>query len=248
MAYAWRWLRSLFFSVQMYFIMFVLGLCYTPLAVLNREYALHGTRIYCRWVRWTASWMIGLKSEVRGHVPTEEVIIAAKHQSFFDIILLISALPRPRFIMKAELRFAPILGWFAMRIGCVPVKRGQRVVAMKKMVLDVAGATATPGQLVVYPQGTRVAAGAYLPYKPGVSVLRGHTGRTVVPAATNVGVFWPRRGIYRKPGLAVMEFMEPIPAPENGGPSKAAFLEYLEGRVEAKSGRLMEEAGFMVTD
>ena len=136
MAFAWRWVRSLFFNFQMYFMMFVLALYYTPLAAINRDYAFHGVRTYCRWVRWTATWMIGLRSEVRGTPPTDEVIIAAKHQSFFDIILLVSVLHRPKFIMKAELRFAPILGWFALRIGCVPVKRGQRSKAMRKMVQE----------------------------------------------------------------------------------------------------------------
>lgn len=244
MAYAWRWLRSLFFSLQMYVMMFVLALYYTPRAVLNRDYATYGVQTYCRYVRWSARWMIGLRSEIRGNVPHDEVIIAAKHQSFFDIILLVSVLPRPKFIMKHELRYAPILGWYALQIGCVPVKRAQRSKAMKQMVKDVAEGRAEPGQLVVYPQGTRVAAGGYLPYKVGVTVLRNETGQPVVPAATNVGVFWPRRGIYRKPGLAVMEFLDPLPTQENGGLTSAAFLERLEDSVEAESNRLMEEAGF----
>ncbi|MEM7439265.1 MAG: lysophospholipid acyltransferase family protein [Pseudomonadota bacterium] len=245
MAYAWRWIRSLLFSIQMYFMMFVMALYYTPRAVLDRNYAFYGVQTYCRWVRWTASWMLGLRSEVRGKVPTDEVIIAAKHQSFFDIIMLVSVLPRPKFIMKAELRFAPILGWYGMRIGCVPVKRGRRSEAMKKMVKDVAEGRAEPGQLIVYPQGTRVAIDAYLPYKVGVSVLRSETGQTVVPAAANVGVFWPRRGIYRRPGLAVMEFLDPIPTQEAGGPDPETFLQELEVRVEKESKRLMADAGFI---
>jgi 1-acyl-sn-glycerol-3-phosphate acyltransferase len=32
---------------------------------------------------------------VRGTPPTGEVVVAAKHQSFFDIILIYSAMPRP---------------------------------------------------------------------------------------------------------------------------------------------------------
>ena len=245
MAYAWRWVRSLFFVIQMYVAMFVLALFFTPMAMIHRDWAFRGVQTYCRWVRYSARMMVGLRSEIRGEVPTGEVIVAAKHQSFFDIILLVSVLPRPKFIMKHELRYAPILGWFALRIGCVPVKRGQRSKAMKKMVDDVAAGRAEAGQLVVYPQGTRVAAGAYLPYKVGVSVLRHETGQTVVPAATNVGVFWPRRGVFRKPGLAVMEFLPPIPASSNGGPGKDGFLRELEELVESESNRLMADAGFV---
>ena len=248
MAHAWRWIRSLVFIGQMYLMMFILALFFTPLAVINRAWAFHAVHTYCRWVRWTADWMVGLKSEIRGEVPADEVIVAAKHQSFFDIILLVSVLPRPKFIMKNELRYAPILGWFALRIGCVPVKRGQRSRAMKKMVADVASGRAEPGQLVVYPQGTRVAAGAYLPYKIGVAVLREETGQTVVPAATNVGVFWPRHGIMRHPGLAVMEFLPPVPPDRDGGPGQKQFLRELEEAVEGRSEQLMREAGFRLPD
>lgn len=244
MAYAWRWIRSLLFIGQMYLMMFVLALYFTPLAVVDRKWAFRGVRTYCRWVRWTAAWMVGLKSEIRGPVPEDEVIVAAKHQSFFDIILLVSVLPRPKFIMKNELRWAPILGWFALRIGCVPVKRGERSKAMKKMVADVAAGRAEPGQLVVYPQGTRVAADGYLPYKVGVAVLREETGQPVVPAATNVGVFWPRHGIMRHAGLAVMEFLDTVPPASEGGPDQKTFLANLEREIEARSDALMLEAGF----
>lgn len=248
MAYAWRWLRSLVFIGQMYLAMFVLALFFMPMAMIHRSWAFRGVRTYCRWVRWSADKMVGLRSEVRGDVPSDEVIVASKHQSFFDIILLVSVLPRPKFIMKNELRYAPILGWFALRIGCVPVKRGQRSKAMKKMVADVASGRAEPGQLVVYPQGTRVAAGAYLPYKIGVAVLREETGQVVVPAATNVGVFWPRHGIMRKPGLAVLEFLPPIPAQAEGGLGQKRFLRELEDIVEGRSVQLMRDAGFSMPE
>ena len=66
----------------------------------------------------------GLRVEVRGTAPEGEVIVCAKHQSFLDIMMLVHALPRPKFIMKKELRWAPILGLYALRIGSTPVERG----------------------------------------------------------------------------------------------------------------------------
>jgi 1-acyl-sn-glycerol-3-phosphate acyltransferase len=197
---------------------------------------------YCRWVRWTAGWMVGLKSGIRGTVPTHELLIAAKHQSFFDIILIVSAVPRPKFIMKSILRFAPILGWYALRIGCVPVDRGKRAQAIQQMVEGVKSGVQEPGQLIIYPQGTRVAPGAYLPYKIGPGVLYEQTGQPCVPAATNVGVFWPRHGILRKPGLAVVKFLPVI----DPGKPKPVFMTELEAVVEEHSDQLMAEAGFDV--
>ncbi len=235
-----QWIRSLLFVGQMYAMMALMAVYFTPWAIVDRRGAYAGVRTYCRWVRWTASWMVGLTSEVRGNVPHDEVLIASKHQSFFDIILIVSVVPRPKFIMKRSLRWAPILGWYAKRIGCVPVDRGKRAEAIRQMVADVKKGDAPPGQLIIYPQGTRVAPGAYLPYKVGSAVLYEETGQACVPAATNVGVFWPRTGIYRKPGHAVVEFLEPIPP----GLDRAAFLSRLEEVVETRSNALMSEAGW----
>lgn len=239
-ARAWRWLRSLLFVVQMYAAMAVLGVLFTPWAILDRKGAFAGIRTYCRYVRWSARWLVGLRSEIRGTVPAGEVLVAAKHQSFFDIILICSVLPRPKFIMKQELRRAPVLGWYALRIGCVAVDRGRRGEAVQKMLADVASGRSEPGQLIIYPQGTRVAPGVAMPYKVGTGLLYDAGGLPCVPAATNVGVFWPRSAITRKPGLAVVEF---LPVIEPGLPM-AEFMTRLEIAVETASEALMAEAGW----
>lgn len=235
-----QYLRSLVFNIHMYLAMFLLWLWYFPQALFRMEAARAGIRTYCRYVRWSASWMIGLKSEIRGAVPEGEVIIASKHQSFFDIILICSVIPAPRFIAKKELRRAPMLGWFAYRIGCVFVDRGKRGKAVQSMVAGVTDPQAPKGQLVIYPQGTRVAAGADKPYKVGVGALYTALGQPCVPTATNVGVFWPRSAVLRKPGLAVVEFLDPL----GSDLSLEAFMTEIESRIETASDALMAEAGF----
>lgn len=231
-------LRSLLFVGQMYAMMALMAVFFTPWAILDRRGAFAGVHTYCRWVRWTAAWMVGLRTEIRGKVPTEEVLIASKHQSFLDIIMIVSVVPRPKFIMKASLKWAPILGWYALRIGCVPVDRGKRAEAVRQMVEGVATGAQDPGQLIIYPQGTRVAPDARKPYKIGTAVLYAETGQTCIPAATNVGHFWPRTGIRRKPGLAVVEFLDPI----GPGLDQEAFMTRLESDIETASGRLLQEA------
>jgi len=237
MAYAIQWLRSLMFIILMYLAMPVLAIVYTPLAIFSRKWAYVPMHLYCRWVRWSADKIVGLKTEVRGEPPTGECIIASKHQSFFDILIIFGAVPRAKFIMKAQLIWAPILGQYAYRIGCIFVNRGKRGQAIKKMVSDVSSGKQDPGQLVIFPQGTRVAVGDVKPYKIGIAILYKETGQMVVPAATNVGVFWKRHGIYRKPGLAVIEFLPPIMP----GLSTEDFMARLENVIETASDKLLEE-------
>ncbi len=235
-----QWARSLAFIGQMYLAMPVISLAYFPWALLSATGAHAACHAYCRWVIWTLGWMTGLRCEVRGTPPVGEVMIAAKHQSFLDILMIYNAVPRGKFIMKRELMFTPFLGQYARRIGCVPVNRGKRGAAIAQMLAAVKSGRQQGGQLIIYPQGTRVAPGVARPYKIGTGALYDQLAQPCVPVATNVGVFWPRHGILRKPGLAVVQFLPEI-AP---GLARDDFMARLEQVVETASDALMAEAGF----
>ncbi len=97
---------------------------------------------------------------------------------------------------------------------------------------------------MIYPQGTRVAPGASRPYKVGTAILYEAMNLPCVPVATNIGLFWPRRGFFRKQGTAIVEFLDPI----QPGLARDAFLARIEGEIEAASNRLMAEAGFKGED
>jgi 1-acyl-sn-glycerol-3-phosphate acyltransferase len=240
MPYPIQWLLSLIFIIQMYAAMLVVGVLYFIPALFKADYALAACHAYCRWVLFSLRVLCRLEVEVRGTPPTEPALVAAKHQSFLDILVIFGAIPRGRFIMKRELIYAPVLGWFGLRIGCIPVNRGKRGLAVTKMLSDVKSGVQRAGQLIIYSQGTRVAPGVKKPYKVGTAVLYSQLKQPCYPVATNVGVFWPKRGIYRKPGRAVVDFLPPMPP----GMTNDAFMAKLEADVEAVSEDLLVEAGF----
>ena len=233
-------LLSTVFILQMYLAMAVVAIVYFPYALLHRDGAVAACHAYCRWVCFSLRLICGLKTEVRGTVPTGEVLIAPKHQSFLDIIMIYGALPRGKFVMKAILGWAPFLGWYAKRIGCIFVNRGKRGAAITKMLADVKSGASLPGQLIIYPQGTRVAPGDQRPYKIGTAVLYSQLQQPCIPVGANVGLFWPKRGILRHRGTAVVDFLPAIPP----GLTNDAFMAELEARVETSSNALMAGAGF----
>ncbi len=235
-----QYIRSVLFITQMYIAMPVIGLALAPWALFSRRGAYAACKGYSRWVFWTARWMVGIRCEVRGQVPEGEALIAAKHQSFLDIMMIFTAVPAGKFIMKKEILMMPVIGQYAKLLGCVSVDRGKRGAAIDKMVADVEAGRSAPGQLIIYSQGTRVAPGVKMPYKVGTSILYEQLGQTCVPVATNVGVLWPKHGLLRKPGVAVVEFLPAIPP----GLTRDAFMQQLEEGVEGCSDALMEEAGF----
>ena len=60
----------------------------------------------------------------------------------------------------------------------------------------------------------------------------------VVPLASNLGLFWPQEAYEKHPGVATLEFLQPIPT----GLPKDEFLARLEAVVEARTAELIAEA------
>ncbi|MGR3634828.1 MAG: lysophospholipid acyltransferase family protein [Shimia sp.] len=237
---AFQWIMSIVYVFQNAVMMVVMGILFFPWALVSPKGAMTACKTYATWALWSARWLVGIRTEVRGTIPSGAVLVPAKHQSFLDILMIYNAIPQPRFIMKYELLFTPIIGVYAWRLGCVPVRRGKRGAAIKSMLADVDSGRVPAGQLVIYPQGTRVPVGEYQPYKVGPYVLYKETGQTAVPVATNAGMFWPKGTMLRTPGLAVVEFLDPI----EQGVGQKDFMRQLEDAIETGSNNLMREAGF----
>lgn len=232
-------LRSLLFDLWLYTTMAVMGLLLAPAALVSRAAAIWAMRAFCIQAFWMLRLLCGLRVEYRGAVPAGPCIVAAKHQSFLDVMMLMRILPEPRFVMKRALIFAPILGLYALRIGAVPIDRTQGAAALREMRAQLGDER--QGQIVIYPQGTRTppdAAVADYPYKGGVALLARATGLPTIPTATNTGCFWGRQSLERRPGVAVLEFLPQLPA---GLPTRS-YLAALETEIEPAAQALADEA------
>ncbi len=230
--------RGVAYVVVVYALLLGMGLVGLPSAALSRRAALGWVKRYCRWACWLAGAMCRIRCEVRGPAPDFPCIVASKHQSFLDVMMLVNALPAPRFVMKRSLLWAPVLGYFARRMGCIAIDRSAGGEAAKVMVAGAGAWAGDRGQIVIFPQGTRVAPGAVVPFRGGVLKLYAAFELPVVTAAANTGWFWPRTGTRRTPGTAVVEFLETIPA---GVPS-GTLLRRIERGIEEGSERLAIEA------
>ena len=171
-------------------------------------------------------------------LPKGGCIIAAKHQSTWETFALFTVLEDPMFVLKRELTFIPLFGWYLVKSAMLPVQRGQTgrdaLVLFSERAKE---AMAAGRQLIIFPEGTRRPAGAPPDYKSGVAHLYAATGAVCVPLALNSGVYWSRRTLSRRPGTIKVEILDPI-AP---GMRPKAFLTELRSRIEEASMRLFEE-------
>ena len=231
-----RVLRSLVFDAFFYVSMAVMGVICLPLLVTRRS-TIWAIKVFCHLSFWALRRICGLKVEIRGEKPSGPAIIACQHQSFLDVIMVMAVAPAPVFVMKRSLIFAPFLGFYALRIGARPINRAGGQSALKAMVRGMLRMRKVDpkAQLVIFPQGTRVRPGGYARYQRGVGVLYVTAADLQCnPVATNAGDFWPKGGFWRKSGVAVLEFLPPIPP----GLSRDEFMARVEHEIESASARL----------
>jgi|GEM_PF-54587 len=235
-------LRTALFYIWIALVTIAMGLWWWPKIRRNPQNA------HVLPIAWTgrllsaARTILGISVELRGTPPTHDCIIAAKHQSFLDILAIAHAVPQCAFIMKREVLRVPIMGHYARLAGCIPIDRARGSEAMRQIIAGIQASRASAdglGQLIIYPEGTRTRPGERRKYKHGVGTIHQATGLPVHPVAVNCGVFWPKDGLRMRPGRAVIEF---LPALTDGRPA-AELVAHIETEIEAASDRLMAGAG-----
>ena len=232
-------LRSAAFNLVFYAMSVVIVIAATPCLVLPRRFTLYAMEAWSHLTLWLLRVIAGTHYEVRGELPRGGVLVASKHQSMWDTIVMTAILKDPAMVLKRELLWIPFYGWYAQKARMIAIDRGAAAAAIRRLVSQGKAAVAEGRPVVIFPEGTRSAPGSKLEYKPGVAALYRQLGVECVPAAVNSGLFWARRGFTRRPGTILLEFLPPIPA----GLDRKTFMAELETRIETATAKLVEEAG-----
>jgi 1-acyl-sn-glycerol-3-phosphate acyltransferase len=232
-------LRSLLFNAAFYLNLILWMLAILPTFVLPRKALIRGAQAWARSSLWLLRVIAGTKVEFRGleHIPPGGLLVAAKHQSFWETFVLASLFDDPAFILKRELTWIPVFGWYLWKADMVPIDRRAGSLALTEMNARAKEAVARGRQILIFPEGTRRAPGAEPAYKYGVAHLYHNLGVPCLPVALNSGLFWPRRRFLRRPGTIVLEILEPIPP----GEPRDRFFKEVQERIEAASDRLLQE-------
>jgi 1-acyl-sn-glycerol-3-phosphate acyltransferase len=233
-------LRSLAFNLGFVLVTAVLGVLALPLLLAPRRVVMRFGRFWAGCVLALLKTTVGLDGEVRGldKLPPGPCLIAAKHQSAWDALILPVVLGDPAVVIKRELLWVPFYGWYAARAGSIAIDRGGGAAALRRLLRAARVAAAAGRPIVIFPEGTRTAPGRKLPYQPGVAALYQALAVPLVPAAVNSGLFWGRRSFWKRPGRITLQFLDPIPP---GRPRRALMAE-LERRIESATAALEREA------
>jgi 1-acyl-sn-glycerol-3-phosphate acyltransferase len=178
-----------------------------------------------------------IKVEFRGieKIPKGPLLVAPKHQSFWETFALLQFFDRPIFILKRQLTWIPVFGLFLVKASMIAIDRTAGAKALLGMTRRARAAVRGGRQLVIFPEGTRTAPGAPPAYKTGIAQLYTTCGVACLPVALNSGLFWPRRTFLRYPGTLVVEFLDPLPP----GLPRHEFLARVTTVIEDATSRLV---------
>lgn len=210
-----------------------------PALVLPRAWVLVIVRSYLAIVLFLLRALLGLRWRIMGcwREACGPVLVAAKHQSAFETLILQYQLGDPAIVLKRELLSIPVFGWVLRRLGHIGVDRSgdlegtrQLLAAAKKMHQD-------GRPVLIFPEGSRREIDAPPDYKAGAELLYAILKAPCVPVAVNSGRVWRTKSLTPGSGQIAIEFLPTIEA----GLSRAAFGERLEREIEDATRRLLRD-------
>ena len=177
----YHWWRTVFFlipAVSVYTI--VLGTASLLSTLFNRG-GDAGHRCARTWA-WLIVKTTGVRVRVAGleHVDSSRsYVVAANHQSIYDIPILFTVLPlQLRIVAKDSLGRIPFLGWHLQRTGHLLIDRKHPGAGILKRMAALVRAARS---LIVFPEGTRSADGRVGRFKGGIFLLAIDSSLPVLP-------------------------------------------------------------------
>ena len=225
--------RSILFNIWFALVSVALNLICLPALLLPRKVTMHASKFWSITVLWGLKVFAGVDYEIRGPIPQGGVLVASKHISMWDTLILYLLLHDAAVVLKRELFSIPLYGWYIRKVGSIGIDRKGAASTLRKMSADAKAALAQGRPILIFPEGTRKKPGAAPDYKPGVAGLYSMLDVPCIPAALNSGMHW--QGFKKTPGTIVLEFLPAIPP----GLKRAEFMRELETRIETATGKLL---------
>ena len=162
------------------------------------------------WHLWCVENVLGIEVVIDGEIPDMPVLIAVKHESFFEAIDTPRLFSFPAVFAKQELFSIPGWGYSALTYGLIPVARDKGAKTLREMLTVAKQRVAEGRPLVIFPEGTRVAQGTRPGLQAGFAGLYKLLRLPVVPIAVDSGRAYHH--VVKRPGRITYKVGETIPA------------------------------------
>ena len=223
-------IRNLIFTIFFFTGIVTISIIFLPALILPQTFVLFGGKLMGYWAKFCLNFFLSTKIIVKGkeNISNDKFFIAASHQSMFETFYLQTIFNSPIFILKKELLYIPIFGWYLKKIGSISIKRNKISKDNLSFFSDISKIINNSKRpLIIFPQGTRVLPHERPPFKKGVARIYDELKIICQPVTINSGYVWPKKGPKNTHKTITISILEPIIP----GMSKDEFLEKLEHSI-----------------
>ena len=223
--------KNIIFSSIFFLGIFFISIIFLPALLLPQSFVLVGGRWMGYWTNFCLKAILSVKIKIVGKeniITDKKFFIASSHQSMFETFYLQTIFNSPIFILKKELLFIPIFGWYLKKIGSISIQRNKITKdnlnflnKIKEKIIK------TQRPLIIFPQGTRARPDERPPFKKGVARIYEELKICCQPVAINSGYVWPKKG----PKISNKEIIISILPRIEPGIEKKEFAKLLENKI-----------------
>jgi 1-acyl-sn-glycerol-3-phosphate acyltransferase len=203
--------------------------------VLHRLTSLWARHYIALWPWWRIV-IVG-----RHRLPAGAAVIAANHQSMADILALFGLYSDFKWVSKAEVFSAPIIGWIMLMNRYIPLRRGDPA-SIAVMMKRCREHLQEGSSVLIFPEGTRSRDGTLKPFKHGAFTLAIEARVPLVPVVVHdtLAALPPSGWVLRERVDARVEVLDPIPWDATGGDVQA-LSDLARDRIDARLRELQGE-------
>tara|TARA_B100000003_G_scaffold206448_1_gene221984 strand:- start:749 stop:1450 length:702 start_codon:yes stop_codon:yes gene_type:complete len=224
-------IRNILFSIFFFTGIILISILFLPSLILPQKIVLFGGKIMGHWSAICLKLFLSTKITIKGKeniITKNSFFIAASHQSMFETFFLQTIFNSPVFILKKELLFIPIFGWYLKKIGSISITRDKISKDNLSFFNDITKIVKNSNRpIIIFPQATRVLPFERPPFKKGAGRIYQELNIYCQPVAINSGFVWPKRGKKKSNREIIVSILKPI----SPGLEKNQFLEKIEKEI-----------------
>ena len=204
-------LKSSIFNLVFYISIIFFGIIFIPL-LPSKKMTAKEIKFWAQVVVYNLKKILNIQIKFENnHVSNANgAIIAANHKSAFDTIYFLAKFDKVIYIVKEELKYIPIYGWYAIRLGNIFLNRKKKIESIKRLSIKIDNLIKEGYKVIIFPEGTRNKVNEIGAIKPGIFLIQKNLKIPIHPIYIDSGKTWPKNSFMKYRKNILIKTLSPI--------------------------------------